>query len=613
MKILHVLSQTELTGAEVYAATLADAQVGNGHAVTLISDKLHVPTRAGVEYQPISKRNWVNRIRMIRILRRFIRENRIDVVHAHSRAASWVCFWATRGSKIAYVSTIHGRQHLHLSLKLLDVYGDRVLAICENVLKHLTEKVGMRTSKVSCVPNGLTFSITSTPVITPLNAEGIKILIAGRTSGPKGLRTSHMIRHVLPELMSNNPHVRVSIAGGPLSNFDACTLEALNTLKRDFGERILARESIPVELLQQIIARADLVIASGRIAIDALAAGRQLIALGEGCCHGLIHPENLAEGFRSNFGDIHETEAESVDYDLLLRDLNRFVSSPKPAPPYLAGRVREHYSISKLSQCVDSVYFAALLGRRVPRNLPILMYHKVVQPDYESPHKTYVTEDNFKTHLETLKKSGAVGVTFQDLYDAAIFGKELPRKPVMITFDDGYRGTYERALPLLKRYGFRAVFYLLGRKGATQNTWDPIDSESALIGEDDIKALASEGMEVGAHSVSHRNFSNLNQAEIESEVQESKSYLEQITGKPILSFAYPFGGISDLAKGVLSKSGVFFAVATDSGRHSISEEPMQIFRCSVFPTDGAWQIRKKSARYYKHYFFLKRRRVSARA
>ena len=108
MRILHALSQTELTGSEVYAASLARMQEAAGHEVFFVSDKLHVPAPGSFLSWPISRRSWPQRIRNIRFLKTFLAEHRIDIVHAHSRAASWVCHWATRGGRSAYVSTVHG-------------------------------------------------------------------------------------------------------------------------------------------------------------------------------------------------------------------------------------------------------------------------------------------------------------------------------------------------------------------------------------------------------------------------------------------------------------------------------------------------------------------------
>ncbi len=155
MNILHVLSQFEVTGAEVYAATLASEQQKHGHAVFLVSDTLHVPFQGEYIRQAIGNRSYRQRWKNIRFLIRLIREKNIHVVHAHSRAASWVCFFAARFVKTVFISTVHGRQHLHLSSTTWNVYGKHIIAISETLKNHLVEELGLNQNRVSQIANGL--------------------------------------------------------------------------------------------------------------------------------------------------------------------------------------------------------------------------------------------------------------------------------------------------------------------------------------------------------------------------------------------------------------------------------------------------------------------------
>lgn len=603
MRILHVLSQTELTGAEVYAVTLAASQQQQGDQPLIVTDKLHVPTTSEVLLRPISKRRWPQRLRNIREFKRIIRERKIDVVHAHSRASSWVCYWATRGTSTALVSTVHGRQHLHLSVKLYSIYGDRVIAVCENLRAHLRDEVGIDSARIDQIPNGFAFE----SIASPAQMDRVKLFFAGRTSGPKGERTSHFIRKLARPLLEKFPTVDISFAGGPLANFDADTMAALNSLKRDFGDRVATREYVSKELIHQLVDESSLVIGSGRIAIDSLARGRAVLALGEANCGGLVNASNLEQAIASNFGDICVRGAE-INYEALERSLHEFAAAPSNPEAALVEHVRARFRLDMVAKKVRQVYERAVLERRIPARVPALMYHKVVAEGYESPHKTYVTAATFEHHLSTLREAGFESVTFADIDAATRDERQLPKKPVLITFDDGYQGTFDRALPLLQRYGFRAVFYLLGREDARYNDWDASDSESALISMHDAERLRDAGMEIGAHGVNHRHLKELSTEEIAFEVRESKSFLERRLKMPVLSFAYPYGTICDRSKEAVREHGFRFAVATDSGGRTFHEDPFQIFRANVFPHDGAWQIRKKASRFYRAYYRWKRRK-----
>ncbi|MEJ7659957.1 MAG: glycosyltransferase [Hymenobacter sp.] len=140
MRILHVLSANFFAGSVAYAVALAEAHHREGHRVWLASDAAALPTVAAQVQLPISQRNYGQRLRNIRALRQLVKAHQIDVVHAHSRAASWVSYFALKGLPVPLVSTVHGRQHLHTSTSLFDIYGQKVIAICENLAEHLQSR-----------------------------------------------------------------------------------------------------------------------------------------------------------------------------------------------------------------------------------------------------------------------------------------------------------------------------------------------------------------------------------------------------------------------------------------------------------------------------------------
>lgn len=156
MRILHLLSQTHLTGAEVYAAQLCQAQLARGHHCWLASDTLTVEV-PGATYIPMSlhNRRYRNRLRCILQVRRLCREHRIDVIHAHSRAASWVANIASRLAGVGYVSTVHGRQKVHRSSSSWNIYGRQILAVCDHLAEHLHKELNIPQGFIRVVRNGL--------------------------------------------------------------------------------------------------------------------------------------------------------------------------------------------------------------------------------------------------------------------------------------------------------------------------------------------------------------------------------------------------------------------------------------------------------------------------
>ncbi len=303
MNILHVLSQSEVTGAEVYAATLADRQVALGDSVFLVSDTLAVPVAASYTSLPIGRRSYPNRWRNVRSLSSLITRHRIDVVHAHSRAASWVSFFACKGSPAVLVSTVHGRQHLHLSIRLFNVYSNHVIAISESIKEQLVNKMGFPSHRVTVVPNGLRSSVWQND--TELSAtekkpnESKRILFVGRLTGPKGDVARQLLVEIMPEVRRQHPCTLWIIAGTIIPE------EFISLVQR--MEEHLGKGSVELKEFQQnifpLMRTADIVVGSGRVAIEALALEKPLVAFGESQFIGPVRACNVEEAFKTNFGD----------------------------------------------------------------------------------------------------------------------------------------------------------------------------------------------------------------------------------------------------------------------------------------------------------------------
>jgi hypothetical protein len=124
MNILHLLSQNQLTGAEVYACQLIEKQVQKNHKVIQVSNDFFYETKARKISLPVENKSFLQFIKSVFALRKILLNENIHVIHAHSRAASKLAFWARCGLKIGYLSTIHGRQHISISKKIHNIYGD---------------------------------------------------------------------------------------------------------------------------------------------------------------------------------------------------------------------------------------------------------------------------------------------------------------------------------------------------------------------------------------------------------------------------------------------------------------------------------------------------------
>lgn len=613
MRILHVLSANFFAGSVAYAVALAEAHRHQGHQVWLASDAAHLPTAATVVQLPISQRKYQQRWHNIQALRQLIKTHDIDVVHAHSRAASWVSYFAVRGLPVPLVSTVHGRQHLHASTSLFDVYGDKVIAICENLAAHLRGEVKMEPSKLTVVPNGIAFDALGDQPPAPAD-EMPRMAFIGRFNGPKGERAAALFEHVFPPLLREYVALRVALIGGEMEHLPAAGKAALGALQAEFGERVEVvgfTDDVAGWLL-----KTDLVIGAGRVAIEALGAGRVVLALGEARYAGPVTEATYAAAAASNFGDILARQGtEVVDWQVVLRDARAFWQQPGRVAPALQQRVRADYDLAAIAARVLAVYESARMKKAVPNFLPVLMYHKIPDAPLATKHQIFVTRENFAKHLAYFQAHNFTPITFHDYQDFASGRRplaEFPRRPIMLTFDDGYVDNYTNLLPLMQQYGYRGVLYLLGDFDIRYNQWDadfdPTEPRAAIMDAAQKQAFVTAGWEIGAHTMSHIKLPELPATEALAEMQQSKTALEQALGTEIISFAYPYGALNEDVKALAQQAGFTYAVATDTGGLHLEDDRMQIFRINMFPHETPGSLFKKTATWYRRYYRWKRKK-----
>ena len=133
---MHIITGTIFDGTMTYATSLADKQVEMGHRVFIVGNRLPVQTRATFISVPIHNRRYLQRFRNIRVLKSLFKLYEIELVNAHSRAASWLSHYATKKLPVTYVSTIHSFIPERASVKRHNIYGKNIIAVCDEIKKH---------------------------------------------------------------------------------------------------------------------------------------------------------------------------------------------------------------------------------------------------------------------------------------------------------------------------------------------------------------------------------------------------------------------------------------------------------------------------------------------
>lgn len=167
-------------------------------------------------------------------------------------------------------------------------------------------------------------------------------------------------------------------------------------------------------------------------------------------------------------------------------------------------------------------------------NVPVLCYHQIrpITGADSAQDRTYIVPPKtLERQLAAVEKAGYTTVSADAVAAHMDEGKPLPRKPILLTFDDASAGQYTRALPILRRHRQTATFFVmtvvLGKEG-----W---------LTKGQVRALDRAGMEIGVHTWDHSKVPNYAGDDWKVQLTEPKAELEQIVGHPLDVFAYPFG------------------------------------------------------------------------
>jgi peptidoglycan/xylan/chitin deacetylase (PgdA/CDA1 family)/UDP-N-acetylglucosamine:LPS N-acetylglucosamine transferase len=608
LRILHVLSSNFFAGSVAYALQLAEKQAAAGHEVIMVTDQAGLSDRFTCLPLPVSDRSLLQRWRNIRFLRKVIREQDISVVHAHSRAASWIAHYALRGLPTPLVSTIHGRQVKHSALKSNAIYGEKVIAICPQLVEQLANDLRMDRRNLAFLPNPLDLKKLALTVRTRTDDGQVVISVVGRLNGPKGAHIAELVAHVFPNLLQH-PNVVIQIIGGEWDAFPQAGKDAFDQLQSRFGARLsylgFSRQAA------ELMANSDIVIGAGRVAMEALALGSAVFAMGEACCHGFVTKANLAAAIATNFGDILAVAKPfSPDTAAITRELETYLAGDIPTAVELA-ELAAVYDLDTIIKKVLATYSAAIMGKLAPGTIPVLMYHRVPDAAIATKHKTFVTRDNFAKHLRFFSRRGLQAITFAD-YLAFSQGdkprRDFPRKPFILTFDDGYLDNYHNMLPLTQQFGFRGVLFLLGDFAARGNFWDTGEDADAnrLMTTEQKAAFVAHGWEIGAHTLTHPHLTTMSDEDVLHELRAGRANIERELQTRVVSFAYPFGTYDDRVKELVKQFGFDFGIATDNGGLTIEDDRFAVFRVNMFPNESMFSLFKKTSTWYRRYYLRKR-------
>jgi peptidoglycan/xylan/chitin deacetylase (PgdA/CDA1 family) len=249
--------------------------------------------------------------------------------------------------------------------------------------------------------------------------------------------------------------------------------------------------------------------------------------------------------------------------------------------------------------------------------VPIFMYHQVSRPlKGVASCRDGVSPGRFERQIRAILDAGYRVIPLETLIRELRSGTPEVRRCVVLTFDDGFRGQFVYAYPILRRHRLPATFFVIaghvgeyaffphlafdrsagGRGGAPSPAWLPLSW-------DELREMARSGIDIGSHSLSHRSLGLLGAGEAAGEVRRSREILERGAGARVEFFAYPFGSraYGDFDRGirdVVRDAGYGGACTTVVGRTARGADPFALRRIPIEDSDGPFRIRCKLAGAY---------------
>lgn len=212
-------------------------------------------------------------------------------------------------------------------------------------------------------------------------------------------------------------------------------------------------------------------------------------------------------------------------------------------------KVTKEFRIGFSFERFVSIILGQVLRTVLKPSATILVYHDVTSGKRKSQiQNDSVILENFERQMKYLRDNSFNPIPLQKLIWLINSGKKIPKKSIIITFDDGYKSTYKNAYPILQKYNIPAtVFVAVGFIGQKKSfPWLEAESnnfglhESMPMNEEEIIELYEGGIEIGSHTMYHNLLPKLDREGIEEEILGSQCILEKILGLAPVSFALPY-------------------------------------------------------------------------
>lgn len=225
------------------------------------------------------------------------------------------------------------------------------------------------------------------------------------------------------------------------------------------------------------------------------------------------------------------------------------------------------------------------------------MYHRVGPVDDTREARYGIAPEAFAAQMQALKAAGYRAIGIDALVAWLRGGPGLPERAMAITFDDGFRGVREHALPVLDRLGWPFTVFLvsdfIGGEDAWVRTGHPDARTHPLLSAEEVLDMQRRGVSFHSHTRTHQSLPSLSDAELADQLRSSRERLGEILGHEVLYLAYPFGHHDERVESAVRAAGYRAAFTTQPGFNRGDVDPYRVRRIDVFGTDTPAMLLRK--------------------
>lgn len=227
----------------------------------------------------------------------------------------------------------------------------------------------------------------------------------------------------------------------------------------------------------------------------------------------------------------------------------------------------------------------------VRRRVPILMYHRIATIPGD---RNALPLEKFKDQMAYLKQKDFHTITMDTLENYYLHHTPLPKKPIVITFDDAYTDTYTTALPVLKEYGHVGNVFSIGNWQGTDNTWEHFGKErTTTMTPDELLLWEKEGNYAGPHTMDHPFLTTCDDQRLMEELEGSRLAMESLTGSPKTCICYPYGDLDRRVTESAKRAGYHLGLGIFYNLPLWTEDRLALPRVPIPARQPMWEYKLK--------------------